>query len=65
MSIGAAIWFATSVPHVPFIPYLALTITSCAMYGWAAHNRGSFGMLSNYSLLFAIDSIGLIRILLQ
>jgi hypothetical protein len=64
MSIGGAILFAFTVPDVPFLVYLSITITGCAMYGWAAWNRGSFGMLANYLLLTTIDSIALTRILL-
>ena len=63
MSIGAAIWFAMTVPSVPFIWYLTLTICSCAMYTWAAWSRNSFGMLANYLLLTTIDSIGLFRMI--
>lgn len=63
MSIGAAIWFAMTVPSVPFIWYLMLTICSCAMYTWAAWSRNSFGMLANYLLLTTIDSIGLFRMI--
>ena len=63
MSIGAAILFATTVPAVPFVLYLCITITGCAMYTWAAWTRNSFGMLANYLLLTAIDTIGLLRIL--
>ena len=37
-------------------------ISGCAMYGWAAFSRKSFGMLANYMLLVTIDTIGLIRI---
>jgi len=33
------------------------------MYGWAAYSRRSFGMLANYSLLVAIDTVGLTRML--
>jgi hypothetical protein len=63
MSIGAAIWFASSVPAVPFIWYLTLTIASCGMYAWAAWSRNSFGMLANYLLLTTIDSVALFRLL--
>jgi hypothetical protein len=65
MSIGAALWFALTVPNVPFIWYLLLTVASCGMYAWAAWTRGSAGMLANYLLLFVFDSIGLIRIIMQ
>lgn len=64
MSIGAAILFAMTVPHVPFFIYLTITITSCAMYAWAAWSRKSFGMLANYLLLTTIDTVGLIRLFL-
>jgi hypothetical protein len=62
-SIGAALWFALSVPNVPFVPYLCVTIASCALYSWAAWTRKSFGMLANYLLLTTIDSIGFLRLL--
>ena len=63
MSIGANIMFAMCVPNVPFVLYLSITVTGCAMYAWAAWTRKSFGMLANYLLLTCIDSVGLIRVL--
>ena len=63
MSIGAAVLFALTVPAVPFVFYLCITISGCAMYAWAAWTRQSFGMLANYILLTMIDSVGLARIL--
>ena len=63
MSIGAAVLFALTVPNVPFVFYLCITISGCAMYAWAAWTRQSFGMLSNYILLTMIDSVGLARVL--
>lgn len=63
MSIGANVMFALTVPNVPFYLYLTITITSCAMYAWAAWSRRSFGMLANYLLLTTVDSIGLLRML--
>jgi hypothetical protein len=38
-------------------------IMGCSMYAWAAWTRRSFGMLANYLLLSAIDTIGLIRMI--
>lgn len=64
MSIGANIMFALTVPNVPFYLYLTITITSCAMYAWAAWSRKSFGMLANYLLLTTVDSIGMIRLII-
>lgn len=63
MSIGANIMFAMTVPNVPFILYLSITVTGCAMYAWSAWSRRSFGMLANYLLLTFIDSYGLIKVL--
>jgi hypothetical protein len=65
MSIGAAVLFALTVPTVPFVFYLCITISGCAMYAWAAWTRQSFGMLANYILLTMIDSVGLARVLSQ
>ena len=65
MSIGAAVLFALTVPAVPFVFYLCITISGCAMYAWAAWTRQSFGMLANYILLTMIDSVGLARVLSQ
>jgi hypothetical protein len=60
-SILAAVLFAATVPNVPFVLYLTITVINCALYAWAAWSRGSFGLLANYLLLTAIDSIALIR----
>lgn len=64
MSIGANVMFALTVPQVPFVLYLTITITGCALYAWAAWTRQSFGMLANYLLLTTVDTIGLLRIVL-
>lgn len=63
MSIGANVMFAMTVPNVPFLIYLTITVTGCAMYAWAAWTRNSFGMLANYMLLTAIDSVALFRVI--
>ena len=63
MSIGANVMFALTVPNVPFLVYLTITVSSCAMYGWAAWTRKSIGMLANYLLLTTIDSIALLRVI--
>lgn len=64
MSIGANVMFALTVPQVPFVLYLSITITGCALYAWAAWTRQSFGMLANYLLLTTVDTIGFLRIVL-
>ena len=63
-SIAAAILFAATVPNLPYVPYLIITVTNCALYAWASWSRGSFGLLANYLLLTTIDTIALIRAVL-
>jgi len=45
--------------------YRPIWIVGCSMYGWAAYTRGSFGMLANYLLLVTIDSVGLVRMIIN
>jgi hypothetical protein len=52
------------VPNLPYVPYLLITVTNCALYAWASWSRGSFGLLANYLLLTGIDTIALIRAVL-
>ena len=54
---------ALTVPTPPLIILYPIFISQCVMYGWAAYSRRSFGMLANYSLLVAIDTVGLTRML--
>ena len=64
ISIGCSITMAVTVPNPPLLALYPVWITGCAMYAWAAYTRKSFGMLANYILLTAIDTFGLIRMLL-
>lgn len=64
ISIGCSITMALTVPNPPLIWMYPFWIAGCAMYGWAAWTRKSFGMLANYLLLVTIDSVGLIRMIL-
>jgi hypothetical protein len=61
ISIGCSITMALTVPTPPLLFLYPIWITGCALYGWAAWTRKSFGMLANYLLLTTIDTIGLIR----
>lgn len=65
ISIGCSIIMAATVPNPPLFVLYPLWITGCAMYAWAAWTRKSFGMLVNYLLLTTIDSIGLMRMLIN
>ena len=65
ISIGCSITMACTVPNPPLLVLYPIWITGCAMYGWAAYTRKSFGMLANYLLLTTIDTIGLVRMLMQ
>jgi hypothetical protein len=63
ISIGCSITMALTVPTPPLLALYPVWITGCAIYAWASYTRKSFGMLANYILLTAIDTIGLIRML--
>jgi hypothetical protein len=63
ISIGCSITMAFTVPTPPLLTLYPIWICGCAIYGWAAYTRKSFGMLANYLLLTSIDTIGLIRML--
>ena len=61
ISIGCSITMAVTVPNPPLLTLYPIWIAGCAIYGWAAYTRKSFGMLANYLLLVTIDTIGLVR----
>ena len=63
ISIGCSITMALTVPNPPLVVLYPIWITGCAIYGWAAYTRRSFGMLANYLLLTTIDTIGLLRMI--
>jgi len=65
ISIGCSLTMALTVPEPPLLTMYPLWIIGCAMYAWAAWSRQSFGMLANYLLLVTIDSLGLIRMLIN
>ena len=65
ISIGCAINMAATVPNPPLLVLYPIWITGCILYSWAAYSRKSFGMLANYMLLVAIDSVGLIRMVIR
>lgn len=65
MSIGCAVILAITVPNPPWLLLYPTFITQCAIFGWAAWSRGSVGMLSNYLLLVAIDSVALYRLIIN
>ena len=65
ISIGCAITMASTVPTPPLLVLYPIWITGCAIYAWCAYSRRSFGMLANYILLTTIDSIGLVRMIIN
>ena len=65
ISIGCSLTMAVTVPNPPLIVLYPIWISGCGMYAWAAWTRKSFGMLANYILLTTIDSVGLIRMLVN
>ena len=65
VSIGCSITMALTVPNPPLVILYPIWISGCAMYAWAAYTRRSFGMIANYLLLVTIDTIGLVRMLVN
>ena len=63
ISIGCSITMALTVPHPPLLVLYPIWILGCSLYLWAAFTRKSFGMVANYLLLTAIDTVGLVRML--
>jgi hypothetical protein len=51
------------VPTPPFLILYPLFIAQCAIFCWAAWTRRSTGMVANYLLLVAIDTVALIRLI--
>jgi hypothetical protein len=56
---------ALTVPTPPLLILYPIFICQCIMFGWSAYSRKSFGMVANYLLLVAIDSVGLVRMLIN
>jgi hypothetical protein len=65
ISIGCSITMAFTVPTPPLLTLYPIWILGCAMYAWAAWTRKSFGMLANYILLTTIDTVGLVRMIIN
>jgi hypothetical protein len=65
ISIGCSITMALTVPTPPLIVLYPIWIVGCIMYAWASYTRRSFGMLANYILLVSIDTVGLIRMMIN
>jgi hypothetical protein len=65
LSIGCAFTMMLTVPTPPFLILYPLFILQCAIFAWAAWTRRSSGMLANYLLLVAIDSVALVRMWMQ
>lgn len=65
LSIGCSFVMAITVPNPPLIFMYPFWMFGCSLYAWAAYSRKSFGMLANYALLMSIDSVGLIRMIVN
>jgi len=65
LSIGCSIAMMVTVPNPPLVMMYPVWITGCVIYCWAAWTRKSFGMMANYLLLSSIDTIALVRMLLN
>jgi hypothetical protein len=65
MSIACSITMMLTVPTPPFLILYPIFIAQCAIFGWAAWTRRSSGMVANYLLLVTIDSIALVRLIIN
>jgi hypothetical protein len=65
ISIGCSITMAVTVPTPPLLILYPIWIAGCAIYAWCAYSRRSFGMLANYILLVTIDTVGLMRMIVN
>ena len=65
MSITCSFVMMLTVPTPPFLILYPLFILQCAIFAWAAWTRKSSGMLANYLLLVTIDSIALLRMIIN
>lgn len=65
LSITCSIGMALTVPNPPLMLFYPIWIVGCAIYAGCAYSRRSFGMLANYLLLTTIDTIGLLRMLIN
>lgn len=65
ISVGCSVTMALTVPNPPLLILYPIWISGCSMYAWASYTRKSFGMIANYILLVSIDSVGLVRMLIN
>lgn len=65
LSVVVAVTMAVTLPNPPFYWIYPAFIVTCSMLAWAAWTRQSFGMLANYLLMIAIDSVGLVRLIVN
>ena len=65
LSIACSVTMMLTVPTPPFLILSPLFITQCAIFAWAAWTRKSSGMLANYLLLVTIDSVALVRMIIN
>ena len=65
ISVGCSVTMALTVPYPPLLILYPIWISGCAMYAWASYTRKSFGIIANYMLLVTIDSVGLVRMLIN
>ena len=65
MSIFCSVTMMLTVPNPPFLLLYPVFITQCLIFLWASKTRGSTGMLANYAILVTIDSIALVKMILN
>ena len=65
VSIGCSVTMALTAPNPPLMVLYPVLICFGLLYCWAAYTRKSFGMVSNYLLLIAINLVGLTRMVMN
>ena len=54
----------STVPHLPFLILYPLWIGGTLAYAWCAYSRQSFGMLTTFMMIAAMDVMGYVKILM-
>jgi hypothetical protein len=65
MSLFCSITMMLTVPTPPFMLLYPIFITQCLIFAWASKTRGSIGMLANYTILVTIDTIALLKMMVN
>ena len=63
-SMTCAVIVNSTVPNLPFQILYPMWISGTLAYAWCAYSRQSFGMLTTFLMIAAMDCVGWIKVLL-